>query len=130
MKGLKVERRSLDRKIVDAIEVEGLADLTDLKPICSKGHIIDASTTGFLMLVHRTDLEQQEHKTNLDLSSLDGSDVGLFLPQMNLDLDGVIKRTRHTGQGFFEIFVEFASDIPEYWRECLMDLLPTPGELE
>lgn len=125
-----MERRSLNRKIVDAIEVEGLADLTQLKPICTKGHIIDASITGFLMLVHRTDLAQDEHKNNLDISSLHGVDVGLFMPQMNLDLDGIIKRTRHTGQGFFEIFVEFASDIPEYWRECLMDLLPLPGEME
>ncbi len=125
-----MERRSLNRKIVDAIEVEGVADLTDLKSICHKGHIIDTSINGFLMLIHRDDLEQKEHKSNLSLSSLEGTDIGMFLPQMNLDLDGMVKRTSHTGQGFFEVYIEFSNDVPEYWRECLMDLLPEPGEMD
>ena len=82
------------------------------------------------MLIHRDDLQQSKHKSNLTLAELEGANVGMFLPQMNLDLDGVIKRTRHTGQGFFEVYIEFSKDVPEYWRECLMELLPVPGEMD
>lgn len=49
---------------------------------------------------------------------------------MNLDLDGTVNRTLHKGRGNFEIAIEFSRDVPEYWRECLIDLLPAPGEME
>ena len=48
---------------------------------------------------------------------------------MNLDLDGRVVRASHIGRGAFEIALEFSEDIPEYWRECLVDLLPEPGEI-
>jgi hypothetical protein len=56
--------------------------------------------------------------------------VVLFLPQMNLDLDGTVMRTKHIGKGQFELGIKFSDDVPEYWRECLIDLLPRPGELD
>ena len=49
---------------------------------------------------------------------------------MDLDITGIIVRTKHCGEGIFEVGIDYTSDAPEYWRECLCDLLPKPGELE
>lgn len=125
-----MERRAIERKIVDAIEVEGVTNLSDLQPLCEKGHIVDTSLKGFLLLIHRDSLGPQDLRSTLNLDSIIGSNIGVFLPQMNLDLDGIVKRTRHIGKGYFEVFIEFSVDIPEYWRECLLELMPQPGEMD
>ena len=54
----------------------------------------------------------------------------MFLPQLNLDLDGTIIRTKHIGKGVFEVALTFAPDTPHFWRECLVELLPAPGEVK
>lgn len=124
------ERRIAERKPVDSINISDLTSLTNYSLLAKHGFIVDASTSGFLVLISRQDLVPRELKGNLNLDTLIGQSVVLYLPQMNLDLDGTIKRTGHTGKGYFEIAIEFSSDVPEYWRECLIDLLPVPGELE
>ena len=83
-----------------------------------------------MIQIERKDLLPTDLKSNLSLDSLIGQQVVLFLPQMNLDLDGTVNRTAHKGKGCFEIAIEFSRDVPEYWRECLIDLLPAPGEME
>lgn len=123
------ERRIAERKSVDSVAIADLTLAENYQLLARHGLIIDASTSGFLMLISRRDLLDKELRSNLNLDTLIGKQVVLFLPQMNLDLDGVIKRTAHTGQGFFEIAVQFSKDVPEYWRECLIDLLPGPGEI-
>lgn len=127
---MAAERRFAKRKSVDAIHVTEMTSLSNYKELAREGYIIDASINGFLMSVSRKNLIPPELKQNLSLDSLIGERVVLFLPQMNLDLDGKITRAHHTGKGFFEIAISFSDDIPEYWRECLIDLLPSPGELE
>ena len=72
----------------------------------------------------------EDLKNNLTLDRIIGESVVMFLPQMNLDLDGTIRRAHHKGKGVFEIAVDFSEGVPEYWRECLIDLLPSPGEME
>ena len=49
---------------------------------------------------------------------------------MNLEISGTVVRTRLLGIEGFEIGVDYSLDAPEYWRECLLDLIPSPGELE
>ena len=126
---VKAERRHADRKSVDCIQVADLTSLSNYRVIAKKGTIVDASTTGFLIQVSRKDLLPEDLKSNLNLDSLVGQQVVLFLPQMNLDLDGTVNITSHKGKGYFEIVIEFSRDVPEYWRECLIDLLPSPGEM-
>lgn len=124
------ERRIANRKSVDSIAISDLTSLNNYLLISKTGFIVDASTSGFLVLVSRKDLVPQDLKSNLSLDSLIGQKVVLYLPQMNLDLDGTVTRTAHTGRGYFEIAIEFSNDVPQYWRECLIDLLPSPGEME
>lgn len=123
-------RRVSDRKIIDSIHVSDLTSMNTYGIIARTGRIVDASTSGFLMSIARRDLVPISLKENLTLDSLVGQQVVLFLPEMNLDLDGTITRTAHKGKGQFEVAIEFSDDIPSYWRECLVDLLPKPGELE
>jgi hypothetical protein len=43
---------------------------------------------------------------------------------MDLDITGFVARTKYVSNKEFEIGVDYTSDAPEYWRECLCDLLP------
>lgn len=122
--------RKSERKSIDCIQVNDLTSTTDYAVIATTGLITNASTSGFLLEVSRDHIVREDLKVNLTLDSTLGQPVVLYLPQMNLDLDGTICRTTHLGKGVFQIAVEFSSDVPEYWRACLIDLLPEPGEIE
>jgi hypothetical protein len=130
MSTARAERRIASRKVVDFIHVAELTSLSDYAVIAHEGVIVDASRTGFLLRIERTQLLPKHLRENLDLNSLVGHQVVMFLPQMNLDLDGTITRAAHKGKGSFELALTFSEDVPEYWRDCLVDLLPAPGELE
>lgn len=124
------ERRVAERKAVDELVATDITTLSQYNVIAKKGCIVDASTSGFLLSVKREDLIPKELRQNLSLDSIVGQQVVLFLPQMNLDLDGSITRAQHRGKGEYEIAINFSAEVPEYWRECLIDLLPSPGEMD
>ena len=124
------EKRQAERKSVDYVNICDLTSLTNYNLIANQGYIVDASIDGFLLVISRQDLVPDDLRQNLDLESIVGQDVVLYLPQMNLDLDGCVTRATHKGKGNFEVAVRFSPDIPEYWKECLMDLLPSPGEID
>jgi hypothetical protein len=44
---------------------------------------------------------------------------------MNLEIGGVVARTKFLGKDGFIVAIDYTEDAPDYWRECLMDLLPT-----
>jgi hypothetical protein len=123
-------KRVASRKDVDFIKVNDLTSTTDFSVIAQTGQIINASASGFLLQIHRKDILPEELKANLTLDATLGQDVVLYLPQMNLDLDGTITRASHMGKGRFVVAIDFSSEIPSYWRDCLIDLLPAPGEIE
>ncbi len=123
------EKRRAPRKEVDSIHVAEVTCLNNYQQVAKEGFIVDASSKGFLMVITRKDLMLKEDRQNLNLESLVGQNLCLYLPQMNLDLDGKVVRAIHIGRGVFEIALEFSDDIPEYWRECLVELLPSPGEI-
>jgi hypothetical protein len=75
-------------------------------------------------------LVPKDLRDNLTMDCQVGHQVEMYLPQMNLDLDGTITRATHVGKGNFEVAVTFSSEVPEYWRDCLVDLLPSPGEID
>lgn len=126
---MKAERRIAARKTVDLIHVNELTSLSSYSVIASVGVIVDASQSGFLLSVDRSQLIPKEYRENLSLANLVGHQVVMYLPQMNLDLDGTITRADHVGKGKFEIAITFSPEVPEYWRGCLVDLLPAPGEI-
>lgn len=122
-------KRTSQRKIVEDVYFSELSDLDSSMVIARNGHIVDASSSGFLAIFHRDDADQSL-KSSLTMDHLIGTKIALFLPQMEIDLDGKISRTKHIGKGYFEVGVTFSEDIPEYWRNCLQELLPQPGELD
>ena len=124
------ERRLADRKTVDPVNVSDITSLSSYSVLANTGNIIDSSIRGFLLQVERKNLIPSELRQNLNLDHLVNQQVVMYLPQMNLDLDGVITRTNHKGGGIFETAIDFSTEVPEYWRECLIDLLPSPGELD
>ena len=126
---MKSERRIAARKLVDLIHVTELTSLSNYAVLARTGVIVDASQSGFLLKVERTELLPKELRTNLSMEELIGQQVVMYLPQMNLDLDGTVTRAEHIGKGQFEIAIRFSPDTPEYWRDCLVDLLPAPGEM-
>jgi len=126
---MKAERRIAARKTVDLIHINELTSLSSYSVIAREGVIVDASQSGFLLSVERSALIPKEYKENLTMANLVGHQVVMYLPQMNLDLDGTITRADHVGKGRFEIAITFSPEVPEYWRGCLVDLLPAPGEI-
>lgn len=124
------DRRIAARKTVDFIHVSELTSLSNYAVIAREGVIVDASQSGFLLKVERSQLVPKEYRENLNMLNLVGHQVVMYLPQMNLDLDGTITRADHVGKGRFEIACKFSADVPEYWRDCLVDLLPAPGEIK
>jgi hypothetical protein len=94
------------------------------------GTVINASSHGMLLHIRREDIIPRSLKNSLSLDSLIGSMVMIRIEEMNLELSGKISRTRLLGKEGFELALDYSKDAPQYWRECLMDLLPTPQEVE
>ncbi len=126
----RTKRRSSPRKEVTPLQVSHLTALDDFTKIAKNGSVVQASSTGLLIHIDREDLVPQSLRKNLSLDCLIGDRVFFHLEEMNLEISGVIARTKLSGKKGFFIAVDYSEDAPEYWRECLTDLLPAPGELE
>jgi hypothetical protein len=125
-----LNRRVAPRRDITPLNVSSMSSLENFAKITRGGEIVEASTSGFLMKVMREDLVPVALRRNLSLDPLIGQKVLLHLPQMNLEISGTITRSKFVGKNGFEIGIDYTEDAPEYWRECLLDLLPAPGELE
>jgi hypothetical protein len=126
----KTNRRVSPRSAVSALHVSYLTSLDDFAKIAKNCEVVEASTTGLLLQVKREDLIPAVLKKNLSLDVLIGDRVFMHLEEMNLEISGVIIRTKLLGKQGFQIAVDYSEEAPEYWRECLMDLLPKPGEFD
>lgn len=125
---MKNERRIAPRKDINFIPVKNLATLNPFTVICKNAELVDASSTGFLLYIQRKNLLPKGLRSHLSLKNLEGERIMLKIEGMELDMDGFISRTKFIGDGTFEVAIDFSSDAPEYWRECLVDLLPGTGE--
>ncbi len=123
-------RRLAPRKEVSPINVSYITALSDFTKIAKNCEIIEASATGLLLLIRREDLLPASLRKNLSLELLLGENIFMHLEDMNLEISGSIARTQLIGKKGFHVAVDYSEDAPEYWRECLMDLLPAPGEFE
>ena len=124
MRAQKNERRVAKRKHIEGLHIKNLTALTHFQSIAKKARLIDASSTGMLLLVDRRDLIPEELRSNLTLDPLKGELIMFQIDEMDLEIDGRIARTRMIGKGVFEVAVDFTQEAPDYWRECLYDLLP------
>ena len=117
-------KRVSSRYNIQPLEIHGMISIANLTPICDFGHITEASSSGFKLIVKRDDFCQPELRSTMNLESLKGTEVSLYIPIMDLDITGQVTRTKYVSNKEFEIGVDYTSDAPEYWRECLCDLLP------
>lgn len=125
---MRSDKRYFDRQELDPLAIQGLIAIENLTPIADGGQLVEASVSGFRLIVQRHELCDPKLKENLTLDQIEGLQVSIFIPAMDLDITGIVARTKFCGDGKFEIGIDYTSDAPEYWRECLCDLLPKPGE--
>lgn len=126
----QINRRNSPRKEVEPLRVSHIASLDNLARLARYAEIVEASSSGLLLHIRREDLIPQSLKSSLTLDSLVGDRIFIHLEDMNLEISGHIRRTKLMGKQGYVVAMDYSTDAPEYWRECLMDLLPTPGELE
>lgn len=127
---MAAEKRVAPRTELEPIEITAFTSLDHLTMLSRAGQIVEASKTGFCVHVRRKDLVPKQFREVLSLKGLEGGRVMLTLAEMGLEISGTIKRTARLGKDIFEIGIDYSEDAPEYWRECLLDLLPRPGGFE
>ena len=132
---MKTQRkyRAAPRKNLDKSAGKDLAKLTldsfssaeSLQKLAKFGQIIEASSTGILIRFKRDDFVDKNLRSNLNIDQLKGQHVFFNIHEMNLEISGKVARTQFQGKDGFVVAVDYTEDSPEYWRECLVDLLPT-----
>ncbi len=127
---MKAERRINNRKEVYPLKISSVSTVETMTKLIRFGIILNASAKGFLILVKREDLIPKSLRSELNLDVIVGDSVVIKIEEMNLDITGTIARTKFLGKEGFEVAIDYTLDAPEYWRECLMDLLPTPKEFD
>lgn len=115
------------RENLEPIPIRGLTSMDHMTLLARKGWLVEASTTGFLLEIDRKELAPKAFRDSLSLKELEGDKVYLMIDAMNLEIGGVIKRTNRLTKDRWQIAIDFREDAPEYWRECLVELLPKPG---
>jgi hypothetical protein len=125
---MQPNRREAQRKAIRTLTVSNLTIVDPFLVIAKKGELCEASSTGFKITINRKDLIPDELRQNLTIESIEAKPVMLILEEMDLELEGHITRTKLVSGGFYEICIDYSQDAPEYWRECLVDLLPGSDE--
>ncbi len=129
-KVVKRKHRGAPRKDLSPVKVSYIASLSDFSKLTREGQIIEASSTGLLIHIDRNDIVAPQLRKNLNIDELLGERVYLRLDDMNLEISGIVARTKFLGKEGFHVAIDYTDEAPEYWRECLMELLPVPGELD
>ena len=101
--------------------------MDEFATIARSAEITNASSSGFKLLVIREELVPKIFRQNLTMQPLVGSKGVFEIEPMQLKITGVVKRASVVRAGKYELGVDFTDDAPEYWRECLMELLPGPN---
>lgn len=126
---MSAEKRIAPRQDLEPLKISQFTSLDHRTIVARSGAIVEASKTGFCLQINRKDLVPKQFRESLSLQALEGDKILLKVEQMDLELSGTIKRTTRKGKDIFEIGIDYSEDAPEYWRECLLDLLPKPGEM-
>ncbi len=122
------ERRIAPRENLDPIKIKGLMSMDHRTLLSRDGAIVNASKTGFRLLVERKNLIPPEFRDALSLAELEGDQVVLTIVPMDLEISGKITRTKRVNKEVYEVCVDYSEDAPEYWREALMDMLPRASD--
>lgn len=117
--------RAAPRKNLSPLTLDSFSSLENLQKLANKGEVVEASASGILLRFKREDLVAKELRSNLSLDFLVGQNIFFNIHEMDLEISGKVARTKFLGkkEGFI-VAIDYSLDAPEYWRECLMDLLP------
>ena len=107
------------------LTLDSFSSLDSLQKLAKYGQIIEASSSGILIKFKRDDFVAKELRTNLSIDQLVGQNIFFNIHEMDLEITGKVARTKFLGKEGFVVAIDYTADAPEYWRECLMDLLPT-----
>jgi hypothetical protein len=107
------------------LTLDSFSSLDNLQKFAKYGQIIEASSSGILIKFKRDDFVSKELRSNLNIDQLVGQNIFFSIHEMNLEITGKVARTKFLGKDGYVVAVDYTEDAPEYWRECLMDLLPT-----
>lgn len=116
--------RQAPRKEIAPLTLDSFNSMESLEKIATYGEIVEASSSGILIVFKRDDFIKKELRSNLNLDSLVGHKVYFTIHEMDLEISGTVARTKFLGKKGFQVAIDYSSDAPEYWRECLIDLLP------
>ena len=125
-----LEKRTSPRKLLDPIHVTQMTTADRSRRLARHGTIVDASATGMLIRVCRSDLAPHLRQQTPAVDALVGIHVMMTIVEMDLVLDGTIARAGHPEPGCVDLAVDLTDTAPTYWRECLVELLPGVGEID
>lgn len=123
MQARKIKNRYNVRKQVAHFKLADLSIFAKYPNFAKKAELLDVSTNGMLISVHRKDL-CKKLKNSFELSDLEGRYMSLRIESMELELDALVIRSKSTDKDHFEIALDYSDSAPEYWREILFDMLP------
>jgi hypothetical protein len=124
-----MDRRQSPRKPLDPIHIAEMKTTDQLTILVRSGTLVNASATGLLIRVDRDALNPEIFQHGVPLTTIEGEHVMMQIVEMALEIDGKIVRAHQAAPAWCEIAIDFTDDAPQYWRECLAELLPSLGEM-
>ena len=112
------------RKNVAQVDVLNVKNISTGEVYFSRASIVDVSPTGLLLRIQREHILTVPLRSTLTWATLVNISVGFTIEVMDTYIEGIITRSKPEGKGEFLLAVDFREDAPEYWRNCLVDLLP------
>ncbi len=106
------------------IHISEITLLHDYVVVANQAAVRELNEEGLILTIKRENITVADLRNNLNLDSIIGEQVAFYIPSMDLDLDGEVFETKHMGNGVFEVIVKFSEEAPEYWRQCVADLMP------
>ena len=113
-----------EKKKIKGVKAASITLSNEENLIVKKALISQVSPAGFNLIFNYRDLVPESLKFQLHLHSLWYKNIHMYIPDMEMEMEGTVIGTRHLGTGNFEINIEFFQEVPKYWRECLFDLWP------
>tara|TARA_B100001248_G_scaffold262204_1_gene256706 strand:+ start:4706 stop:5143 length:438 start_codon:yes stop_codon:yes gene_type:complete len=129
MRAFDYRNRTALRKYTEHLEVSSLHFVGEYGDFAAKAEMVQMSSTGMLLRIERKDMDKK-FKRKFDLSDIVGEQLYLCIDAMDLEVDGVVTRIHSPAKNVFDIAIDYSAGAPEYWRECLVDMIPTEGEEE
>ncbi len=125
----KTKLRDAERKELGRLPVSDITAIDNFALLVREAFIVDISAKGLLLQIHRDHIVPKTLRGGINLDDLIGEHIMISIDIMDLDIDGFVTRTKYAGNNTFEIGIDYSQGTPEYWRECLVDLMPSTGDL-